>query len=496
MAIEAPPRQTREALPSPDLSASGSPPVRGTEALGREMSTAFYRMFPAIVIILGLALIAMVGLWAVNSDTGAAAPAQPYRITGNGTGKVVNVTLSATEAVQEIAPDVRYDAWTFDGTAPGPVIRVHVGDTVHFTLTNDSTMGMDHSIDFHAAQTPWDVNYQPIHPGQSATFDFVARFPGVFMYHCGTPPVLMHIANGMYGAIVVLPQQPLPKAREYVMVQSEFYPGDNPVQGAYQGDLDKMLAANPRYVVFDGKAGRYMDSPLQAHPNERIRLWVVNAGPTLTSAFHVIGALFDHVYPDGNPTNVLNGMQTYSIPPGGGAMFEMRIPDPGKYPFVTHSFAFTGRGSVGVIAVSADAPEAPKSYPAMGDPFSAGVNPAGSPVPAPSGTPTAPAANCVPKGSNELSITAANLAFDTTCLAAIADMPISVTFDNQDAGVPHNVSIYSDATATNPLFVGDLITGPAITTYAIDGLPAGTYFFRCDVHPGMNGSFVVAPMGH
>src|SRR5262249_52017325 len=152
------------------------------------------------------------------------------------------------------------------------------------------------------------------------------------------PPVLMHIANGMYGAIVVLPDNSLPKAREFVMVQSEFYPGDKPVHGVYEGDLDKMLAVNPQYVVFDGMAGRYQTTPLEARPNELVRLWVVNAGPTLFSAFHVIGALFDHVYADGNPTNVLNGIQTQTIPPGGGAMFELRIPDEGLYPFVTHSF--------------------------------------------------------------------------------------------------------------------------------------------------------------
>jgi nitrite reductase (NO-forming) len=511
MAIQAPPREP--GVPTgpgkPGRAPIESTPRRGSEALGRELGTAFYRLFPAFLIIVAVGLLVVLALWATSDGAaksspgratqGKAASGQRYRINGNGTGKVVSVTLSAQEITQEIAPDVKYDAWTFDGTVPGPVIRVHVGDTVHFTLRNDSTMGMDHSIDFHAAQTPWDVNYQPIHPGQTASFDWVARFPGVFMYHCGTPPVLMHIANGMYGAIIVLPEAPLPKAREYVLVQSEFYPGDEPVKGVYQGDLDKMLAVNPAYVVFNGMAGRYQTTPLEARPDERIRLWVVDAGPTLFSAFHVIGAMFDHAYPDGNPTNVQNGVSTYTIAPGGGAMFELRIPDAGLYPFVTHAFSYTGRGAVGVLKVTADAPDAPASYPALGDPFTAGVTAEQTAPsnPAPGVQPSQPAAaNCVPKGSNELKIAAANLTFDTTCLAAMANMPITLTFDNKDQGVPHNVSIYSDSTAVKPLFQGDTVTGPGSVSYQIDGVAPGTYYFRCDVHPSMNGTFVVAPMGH
>ncbi|MGZ8652276.1 MAG: multicopper oxidase domain-containing protein, partial [Actinomycetota bacterium] len=153
-----------------------------------------------------------------------------YR-TDTANGTMVNVDLIAEETVQEIAPDVKYHVWTFNGTTPAPVIRVRLGDTVHFTLTNASTIGMQHSIDFHAALTPWadlpdagattlEGNYQPVNPGETKTFDFVAMFPGVFMYHCGVPPVLQHIANGMYGAIIVEPDN-LPAEREYVLVSSE-----------------------------------------------------------------------------------------------------------------------------------------------------------------------------------------------------------------------------------------------------------------------------------
>ncbi|HZD16747.1 MAG TPA: multicopper oxidase domain-containing protein [Actinomycetota bacterium] len=342
------------------------------------------RRFVAAGVILEVALL-IVGLtWVgplADRDGGAeaAAPAgsanaaEAFRLEGQGTGNVVEVDLVAEETTQTLADGVEYQTWTFNGTAPGPVIRVQLGDTVRFTLRNDSKLGLSHSIDFHAAQTPWSVNYQPVAPGETLTFDWVARFPGVFLYHCGVPPVLHHIANGMYGAIIVEPEG-LQPAREFVLTSSEFYPTDKPgPDGVYTGDMVKMEAADPTYVVFDGKANRYLDAPLQVRPDELVRIWVVNAGPTLTNAFHVIGALFDHVFPDGNPTNVLNGVQTYNVPPGGGTMFELRIPDEGLYPFVTHSFAYTGLGAVGVVQVTADAPEPPADYPTLGDPFTAGV---------------------------------------------------------------------------------------------------------------------------
>jgi nitrite reductase (NO-forming) len=434
----------------------------------------------------------------------------------------VNIDLTATETTQEIAPGVEYDVWTFNGTAPGPVIRVHLGDTIHFTLTNDSKIGMQHSIDFHAAMTPWaDLpaagsdtltgNYQPVNPGETKTFDWVAMYPGVFMYHCGAQPVLQHIANGMYGAIIVEPDT-LPVEREYVLVASEFYPSDKPVKGVYVGDFNKMLAVDPGYVVFNGVADQYKTTPLEVAPNEPFRLWVMNAGPTLTNAFHVIGTMFNETHDTGNPANTEYGLQTFNIAPGSGAMFELQIPDAGLYPFVTHAFAYTGLGSVGLIKVDPNASPAPTSYPTMADPFDGGIAPVeGSSIgtstpstmpssmpstmpsmPMPTGTSSsaAPAA-CDPNGT-KLSIAALNVMFDTDCLAAPADTPFTIAFDNQDAGVPHNVSIYTDDTATKALFTGEMVNGPKKVTYSVKGLPAGTYFFRCDVHPTtMTGTFIV-----
>jgi nitrite reductase (NO-forming) len=423
-------------------------------------------------------------------------------------GRTVSVSLHARETVQQIAPGVRYHVWTFNGTAPGPVIRVRVGDTVQFTLYNDSTIGMQHSIDFHAAMTPWanlprpgqatlTGNYQPVDPGTSKTFDWVAMYPGVFMYHCGVAPVLQHIANGMYGAIIVEPAN-LPREREFVLLSSEFYPGPRPVHGVYEGDYQRMLAVRPSYVVWNGVADQYKAHPLQVRPNEKFRLWVVNAGPTLTTAFHVIGAMFEETHDSGNPANTLYGLQTFDIPPGSGAMFELQIRDPGLYPFVTHAFAYTALGAVGLIEVTPTAPPAPRAYPMLGDPFTAGLTPAGRASPTPTVAPraTAPSpsssggAACSPAGAT-LTVTASNAAFDRTCLAAPAGRGFVITFDNRDPGIPHNVSIYTDSTAAKPLFTGSIITGIARTTYRVKPLRAGTYFFRCDVHPQMNGTFVV-----
>lgn len=260
----------------------------------------------------------------------------------------VNVTLTAEESVLSIAPNVAYRAWTFNGTVPGPVIRVRVGQTVNFTLINKGTMG--HSIDFHAAQVPPNIDYRPVPAGGQISFSFTPKYPGAFMYHCGASPVMDHIANGMYGAIIVDPATGWSPAQEYVLVQSEFYTHQN-ADGSYSLDERKMMMQQPDYVVFNGYAAQYVSAPLTAQPGQKIRLFVVNAGPSGFSAFHVIGAIFSDYYVDGNPANHMVGNQTITIPPGGGAVVEMTIPDAGKYNFVTHSFAAAMSGALGSIKV-------------------------------------------------------------------------------------------------------------------------------------------------
>jgi nitrite reductase (NO-forming) len=458
--------------------------------------------FASIRLVVLLALAALVAV-AVTASGERASPGRagaqeaPYRIHGRGTGHVVEVSLDAVETVQEVAPGVKYRVWTFGGTAPGPVIRVKVGDTVRFRLRNRTTRNLAHSIDFHAAQTPWDRDYRPVAPGKTFSFDWVARFPGVFMYHCGVPPVLHHIANGMYGAIIVEPQRPLPAAREYVLVSSEFYAGDRPVDGAFEGDVRKMLVPAPTQVVFNGKADRYLESPLLARPGERIRLWVMNAGPTLTTAFHVIGAVFDHVYPDGNPTNALNGIQTWAVPPGGGAMFELTIPDEGLYPFVTHSFAYTGLGAVGVIRVGNDAPPRPRSYPAMADPFSGGLTAVGGTIAVePTTRPSAPGGSAPPEEpagpeAKALRLGIHNVAFAASSLEA-REGAIALTLVNADP-IPHDFTV-------DELGVKFAVGAGETRTFSFEAGPGSNEFY-CSVpghrEAGMVGTLTVLPgTGH
>ncbi len=277
-----------------------------------------------------------------HSTYPAAAPA-------TATGSVVDVHLTATEKVLALAPGEAYHAWTFNGTVPGPVIHVRQGQTIHFTLTNDGSL--PHSIDFHAAQTPWSKNYQPIAPGQSESFDWAANYPGVFMYHCGTPPAMDHMANGMYGVIIVDPTNGWPNgnAQDLVLVQSEWYTQQN-ADTTYSLSENKLMSVTPDYVTFNGYADQYRTDPIQVKTGQRIRLFILNAGPSQFSAFHVIGAIFSDYYVDGNPANHMVGDQTLTIPPGGGAMVELTIPDAGKYPFVTHSFSGAMTGATGVIS--------------------------------------------------------------------------------------------------------------------------------------------------
>ncbi|MBX6332178.1 MAG: multicopper oxidase domain-containing protein [Gemmatimonadaceae bacterium] len=282
------------------------------------------------------------------------APASPSAV------KVFRIPIK--DATIQIADGVTYQGWTFGGTVPGPVLRVRVGDEVRVTVVNESPM--PHSIDFHAARIPPNVAYRTIAPHDSVAFHFTARDAGVFLVHCGTPPVLMHIMQGMYFPIIVDPKGGWgTKAdKEFVLVQSEFYAkaGDSAtVPGAVAAplgpDWQAAMAKRASYVVFNGRAFQYKATPLKVDVGDRVRFFVVNAGPSFDSDFHIVGAVFDRVYPDGNVGHALQGVQTYTVPAGGGAVFETVFsPDgsgEGLYPFVTHSFADAEKGAVGIIQV-------------------------------------------------------------------------------------------------------------------------------------------------
>lgn len=265
-------------------------------------------------------------------------------------GDKLDVNLVLLDRTVEIAPGIRYQAWTFNGTVPGPVIHARVGQTIEVTLVNRSSMG--HSIDFHSALAPPDTAYQTIAPGQQIKYSWVAQYPGVFLYHCGTPPVLAHISNGMYGAVVVDPQNGWGgTAQNFVLLQSEFY--TKPVAneaGVFRGDMAKMKTSMPDVVDFNGRAFRYQATPLNISVGQTVRVFVVNAGPSHFSAFHVVGSIFDRAYVDGNPANLLRGLQTLSVPPGGGAMAEFTVRQPSRYPFVTHSFGDADEGAMGFFS--------------------------------------------------------------------------------------------------------------------------------------------------
>ncbi|RDI74330.1 Multicopper oxidase [Gaiella occulta] len=267
-------------------------------------------------------------------------------------GPVVKVRMVLKDVTIQIAPGVSYQAWGFEGGAPGPIVHARQGQTVEMTLTNDGAI--PHSIDFHAARIAPNEAFVDVMPGKSFTFRFKADDPGVFMYHCGTKPVLAHIANGMYGAIVVDPATPLPKAdKEYVLVAGEWYLGSDGLDTPAQLDMNKARAMMPDWTAFNGYAHQYVEHPLTADPGDLVRFYVVDAGPSLTTAFHVVGTVFDNVYPNGdmNPAHVLNGVQTVDVPAGGGGVFEVKIDEPGLYPFVSHAFAHVDLGQVGLLEV-------------------------------------------------------------------------------------------------------------------------------------------------
>ena len=258
------------------------------------------------------------------------------------------IRLEMKHASVTIAPGVQYAAWTFGGTVPGPAFHVRQGDTVDFTLVNHANI--PHSMDFHAAEIAPSKYYVNLMPGDSLHYRFVAHVPGAFMYHCGTAPAAMHIANGMYGALVVDPARPLPKAREFVFVQSEFYLTPKPAaDGTRSLEWERLLSLAPDHVVFNGRAGQYASHPIEVRPNELLRLYVVNAGPNRISSFHVVGGIFERVYEGGFQASPVLGVQTVNIPVGGGSIFQVRLHEPGDYPFVTHAFADATKGAVGVL---------------------------------------------------------------------------------------------------------------------------------------------------
>src|SRR5262245_32175351 len=276
----------------------------------------------------------------------AALPAAPV-------GDLVKVHMTLKDMTVQIAPGVKYNTWSFSGHgAPGPIVHVKEGQTVQMTLTNGGTI--PHSIDFHAARIAPNKAFRDVMPGESFTFRFKANDPGVYMYHCGTKPVLAHIANGMYGAIVVTPTaKPLPKVdKEYVLVASEWYLNGDGIKTPASLDMNKAHAMEPDWTTWNGYANQYVTHPLTADPGETVRFWVVAAGPTLDTDFHVVGTIFNRAWPNADVTSApQQGVQTVLVPAGGGGVFDVKINEAGLYPFVSHAFAHVDLGQVGLLKV-------------------------------------------------------------------------------------------------------------------------------------------------
>jgi nitrite reductase (NO-forming) len=262
---------------------------------------------------------------------------------------VHNVTFHATERVLEVAPGVKQRMWTFNGQVPGPVLRGHLGDVFNVTLVNDATMG--HSIDFHASKVSPDVQMRTIQPGESLVYQFKADYAGIWMYHCGTAPILDHIGNGMYGAVIVDPPDLPTVDHEYVMIQSELYLGP---QGQ-PGDYAKMVAATPDAVVFNGYVNQYKFAPIKVGAGQRERVWVLDAGPNENSSFHIVGTIFDTVFKEGTyelrPDATRGGSQSLDLQPAQGGFVAFTLNDVGQYPMITHKFANVGKGALGLFQV-------------------------------------------------------------------------------------------------------------------------------------------------
>lgn len=313
-------------------------------------------LFPGFVAALLTICIAHTGFAAGGNGEAAkfsTAPEVPPPITRPG-GANVFVELETIEKKGQLADGVEYLYWTFNGTVPGPFIRIKEGDTVTFSIKNDKHSKNIHSIDIHAVNGPGGgAKASQTPPGGKTSFMWKALNPGIYIYHCATNHIPTHIANGMYGMLLVEPEKGLPKVdREYLIVQGDFYTaGKNGEKGLQEFSIEKARAEQPEYVKFNALATA---GNLKAHVGETVRLYVGNGGPNLTSAFHVIGEIFDTVYQQGAiGLEPAKNVQTTLIPPGGAAIVEFRVDVPGAYILVDHSiFRAIDKGAAAILEVT------------------------------------------------------------------------------------------------------------------------------------------------
>jgi copper-containing nitrite reductase len=292
-------------------------------------------------------------------------PADLPQPIGERAPALVRVTLTAKELVGVLDPTsgTTYRYWTFNGKVPGPEIRVRQGDTVEVTLVNAKDSSMVHSIDFHAAIGPGGGSaLTQVPPGQSKSFTFQATVPGLFVYHCGSPMVAQHIANGMYGLILVEPVGGLPHVdREYYIMQSEFYTtAPKGKSGLQQFSVENLMSENAQYYLFNGAVDAITkEFPLQAKEGETVRIYFGNAGPNATASEHMVGEIFTHYYQLGSLTSpALAGIQTATVPPGGAAIFELKASMPGEFTLMDHAISRMEKGDMAILRVTGPENEA------------------------------------------------------------------------------------------------------------------------------------------
>ena len=246
--------------------------------------------------------------------------------------------LTTTEKVVQIG-DTKVRMWMFNGSAPGPVLRAVVGDRITIKITNDASSTFLHSVDYHASRLTLGGGHVQVKPGESGEYSFIAEYPGVFMYHCATAPVVQHIGMGMYGMLIVQPKEGFgPSLPEFAITQSEIY-----------SSLQGIQSKSPVAMAFNGVPSQYVKAPITLPANQSIRLFVLNAGPSELSSFHVVGTVFDRVLEDGNPKNTTYGRQTLAMGASGGGVFEMKFVGEGQFPMVTHQFNHAAMAAVGMF---------------------------------------------------------------------------------------------------------------------------------------------------
>ncbi len=286
------------------------------------------------------------------------APQVPPPLTRKNATKVV-VHLEVKEVEGKLSDGVKYTFWTFGGKVPGKFMRIREGDLVEFHLDNHPSSKMPHNIDLHAVTGPGGGAASSFTaPGHSSVFSFKALNPGLYVYHCATAPVAMHVANGMYGLILVEPKGGLPKVdHEFYVMQGDFYTkGKNGEKGLQPFSMTKAIDERPDYVVFNGSTSSLLEEgALKVKAGETVRLFIGNGGPNMTSSFHVIGEIFDRVWPEGNTSTVTENVATTMIPAGSAAIIDFKVNVPGTYILVDHSLtrAFN-KGALGMLKATGD----------------------------------------------------------------------------------------------------------------------------------------------